>query len=50
LLVDDRVAALDYVILGTGGRNGKIKTSPEVFQRLGARMVRGLALDRGAGA
>ena len=47
LFVDDRIAALDYVILGTGGRNGKIKTSPEVLRRLpNARIVRGLALAR----
>ncbi len=48
LYVDDRVVALDYVILGTGGRNGKIRTSPAVFERLDARVVHGLALDRGA--
>lgn len=47
LFVDDRVMALDYVILGTGGRNGKIKTSPEVLRRLPqSRVVAGLALDR----
>jgi prolyl-tRNA editing enzyme YbaK/EbsC (Cys-tRNA(Pro) deacylase) len=47
LFVDDRVMALDYVILGTGGRNGKIKTSPEVLRRLPqSRIVPGLALDR----
>ena len=46
LYVDERVMALDWVILGSGGRNGKVKTSPEVFRRLGARVVRGLALDR----
>jgi prolyl-tRNA editing enzyme YbaK/EbsC (Cys-tRNA(Pro) deacylase) len=47
LFVDERLMALDYVILGTGGRHGKIKTSPEVFPRLGGRVVRALALDRG---
>jgi prolyl-tRNA editing enzyme YbaK/EbsC (Cys-tRNA(Pro) deacylase) len=46
LYVDERVMALDWMILGSGGRNGKVKTSPEVFRRLGARVVRGLALDR----
>lgn len=47
IFVDDRVTALDYVILGTGGRNGKIKVSPEVFHRLpNARVIRGLALER----
>ena len=47
IFVDDRVMALDYVILGTGGRNGKIKISPEVFRRLpNVRVIQGLALDR----
>jgi prolyl-tRNA editing enzyme YbaK/EbsC (Cys-tRNA(Pro) deacylase) len=46
LFVDERLMGLDYVILGTGGRNGKIKTVPDVFRRLGARVVRDLALDR----
>ncbi len=47
LFVDERLMALDYVILGTGGRNGKIKTSPDVFRRLAnSRIVRGLALER----
>lgn len=45
LFVDARVMALDYVILGTGGRNGKIKVSPEILRRLpNARIVEGLAL------
>ncbi len=47
IFVDDRVMGLDYVILGTGGRAGKIKVAPEVFRRLpNVRIVRGLALDR----
>ena len=47
LFVDARVMALDYVILGTGGRNGKIKVSPDVLRRLPrARVVEGLALER----
>jgi len=47
IFVDDRVTGLDYVILGTGGRDGKIKVAPEVFRRLpGVRIVGGLALDR----
>ncbi len=47
IFVDDRVMALDYVILGTGGRNGKIKVSPEVLRRLpNVRVIQGLALDR----
>lgn len=47
IFVDDRLTKLDYVILGTGGRNGKIKVSPDVFRRFpNARIVRGLALER----
>lgn len=47
ILVDERVMALDYVILGTGGRHGKINIAPEVFRRLpGSRVVAGLALPR----
>ncbi len=34
IFVDERVVGLDYVILGTGGRNGKVKVSPEVFRRM----------------
>ncbi|MBI2552989.1 MAG: hypothetical protein HYV92_00840 [Candidatus Rokubacteria bacterium] len=48
ILVDERVMGLDYVILGTGGRNGKIKVSPEVFRRMPTvRVVRDLALPYG---
>jgi prolyl-tRNA editing enzyme YbaK/EbsC (Cys-tRNA(Pro) deacylase) len=47
IFVDERVMALDYVILGSGGRNGKIKIAPEVFRRLpGTRVVAGLAVPR----
>jgi prolyl-tRNA editing enzyme YbaK/EbsC (Cys-tRNA(Pro) deacylase) len=46
VFVDARVMALDYVILGTGGRNGKLRIDPAVFHRLpGARVVPGLAVD-----
>ncbi len=49
LFVDARVMALDYVILGTGGRHGKIKISPDVFRRLpSARIIENLALERGS--
>lgn len=49
LFVDARVMTLDYVILGTGGRNGKIKISPEVFRRLpNTRIVEGLGINPGA--
>jgi prolyl-tRNA editing enzyme YbaK/EbsC (Cys-tRNA(Pro) deacylase) len=48
LLVDARVMALDYVILGSGGRHGKIKIAPEVFRRFPhARIVPNLAVERG---
>jgi prolyl-tRNA editing enzyme YbaK/EbsC (Cys-tRNA(Pro) deacylase) len=43
LYVDDRVMAADWIILGGGGRSLKIKTSPEVFRKLGAEVVSGLA-------
>jgi len=47
VFVDARVMALDYVILGTGGRTGKIRVSPEVFRRLpNSRVVPDLALQR----
>jgi prolyl-tRNA editing enzyme YbaK/EbsC (Cys-tRNA(Pro) deacylase) len=34
IYVDNRLMELDYVILGSGDRSAKIKTSPEVFRRL----------------
>ena len=34
LYVDERVMALDWVILGGGGRDTKIRTTPEVFRRM----------------
>lgn len=46
VFVDGRVMALDYVILGTGGRNGKLRLEPAVFHRLPhVRVVPGLAVD-----
>ncbi|MFQ5878246.1 MAG: YbaK/EbsC family protein [Acidobacteriota bacterium] len=45
LYVDRRVLDLEWVILGGGGRDVKIRTSPEVFTRLGAEIVEGLALE-----
>jgi prolyl-tRNA editing enzyme YbaK/EbsC (Cys-tRNA(Pro) deacylase) len=44
LYIDDRIIALDWIILGGGGRSLKIKTSPEVFRKLGAEVVSGLAM------
>jgi prolyl-tRNA editing enzyme YbaK/EbsC (Cys-tRNA(Pro) deacylase) len=44
LFVDAHVMEPDWVIVGTGGRNGKIKISPQVFHRIpAARVVEGLA-------
>ena len=34
LYVDDRVMALDWLILGGGSRSTKIRTTPEVFRRM----------------
>jgi prolyl-tRNA editing enzyme YbaK/EbsC (Cys-tRNA(Pro) deacylase) len=44
--VDERLTALDWVILGGGSRSCKIRTSPEIFRRLpNASVVPGLAVD-----
>jgi prolyl-tRNA editing enzyme YbaK/EbsC (Cys-tRNA(Pro) deacylase) len=43
LYIDDRIMATDWIILGGGGRSLKIKISPEVFTKLGARVVANLA-------
>ncbi len=46
IYVDDRLMALDWVILGSGSRSSKIKVSPEIFRRLpGASIVPGLAVE-----
>ena len=44
LYVDSRIMELDWVILGGGGRDRKLKISPEVFHQLGAEIVDNLAL------
>lgn len=45
IYVDDRLVALDWVVLGGGSRSWKIRTVPEVFRRLpNATIVPGLAL------
>ena len=42
--VDDRVMALDYVILGSGNRSSKVRIGPAALERLpGVRVVAGLA-------
>ena len=48
LYVDDRIMRLEWVILGGGGRETKIKISPEVFTKLGAEIITGLGLERSA--
>ena len=44
LYIDSRIMKLDWVILGGGGRDHKIKISPEVFHQLGAEIIENLAL------
>ena len=47
LYVDSRVLDLDWIILGTGGRNGKIRISPQVFHRMpGIKVVEGMAVPQ----
>jgi prolyl-tRNA editing enzyme YbaK/EbsC (Cys-tRNA(Pro) deacylase) len=47
LYVDSRVMDLDWIILGTGGRNGKVRIAPEVFRRMPAvKVVEGLAMPQ----
>ena len=44
LYVDSQIMELEWVILGGGGRDRKLKISPEVFHQLGAEIVENLAL------
>jgi prolyl-tRNA editing enzyme YbaK/EbsC (Cys-tRNA(Pro) deacylase) len=47
LYVDSRVMDLDWIILGTGGRHGKLRIAPEVFRRMSAaKVVEGLAMPQ----
>ena len=46
LYVDERLMSLDWVILGGGGRETKIKIAPEVFTKLGAEIVADLGIER----
>ena len=39
LYVDDRLTKHEWVIVGAGGRDAKIKISPRVFSALGAQIV-----------
>ena len=47
LYVDERVMRLEWVVLGGGGRDTKIKIRPAVFTKLGAEIVLDLAIERG---
>ena len=44
LYVDSRIMELNWLILGGGGRDKKLKISPEVFNNLGAEIIENLAL------
>ena len=44
LYVDSRIMSLNWLILGGGGRDKKLKISPEVFHKLGAEIIENLAL------
>jgi prolyl-tRNA editing enzyme YbaK/EbsC (Cys-tRNA(Pro) deacylase) len=49
IYVDERVMALEWLILGGGSRSTKIKTSPDVFRSLpNVTVVPNLASDAGA--
>src|SRR5207247_9042659 len=46
--VDDKLLAMEWIILGSGSRSSKIRTSPDVLARLpNAQIVSGLATDAG---
>ena len=44
LYVDSRIMELNWLILGGGGRDKKLKISPEVFHKLDAEIIHNLAL------
>ena len=46
IYVDERIMDLDWVILGGGGRDTKIKIAPEVFTHLGAILIPELGIER----
>jgi prolyl-tRNA editing enzyme YbaK/EbsC (Cys-tRNA(Pro) deacylase) len=48
LYVDGRIMTLDWMILGGGGRDAKVKISPDVFRQLDAEIVADLARERPA--
>ncbi len=43
IYVDERIMELDWVILGGGGRDTKIKTAPAIFKMLKANIIKDLA-------
>ena len=43
IYVDERIMELDWVILGGGGRDTKIKTSPVIFKIMKAKIIKDLA-------
>jgi prolyl-tRNA editing enzyme YbaK/EbsC (Cys-tRNA(Pro) deacylase) len=46
IYVDDKLLALPWIILGSGSRSSKVRTSPDVFRRIAnATIVSGLSVD-----
>ena len=51
IYVDDRIMALDWIIVGGGGRSTKIKLAPDALRRLpNVEVIAGLATDVSAPA
>jgi len=48
LYVDERIMQLEWVILGGGGRDLKIKIVSEVFRKLGATIIADLGIELAA--
>lgn len=48
LYVDERIMQLEWIILGGGGRDLKIKIAPEVFRILGATVIAELGIEPAA--
>jgi prolyl-tRNA editing enzyme YbaK/EbsC (Cys-tRNA(Pro) deacylase) len=45
IYVDSKIAELDYVILGSGDRSSKTKSSPQVFRKLGnVKVIKSLSM------
>ena len=44
IYVDERIMELDWVILGGGGRDIKIKTTPVIFKIMKANIIKDLAI------